>query len=211
MGFIRIGGGKWQEVTAVGAGGGAKWTPAPTDARGAWLGWEFALTGFDSGMGGGPELDLIYHAKGEPIWSSVGASDGGVYVSGATFEQDVAAAGGFHAWLAPVLAEINARIAAKCAQLAPTPPLVLGYAGSAIPATFQAFREWLYNDGTWTGGAVTPQPGPQPAGTIIWGNRWFENGIAYETGARYGPDGMPIARVCRYMKPNVGWVMLPQE
>lgn len=217
MTFERIGGGKWQEVKAAGAGGGAKWTPAPTDARGSWLVWEFALTGFESGMGGGPELDLIYHAKGEPIWSSVGASDGGVYVSGATFEQDVAAAGGFHAWLAPVLAEINARIAAKCAQLDPAPPLVLGYSGSAIPATFAAFREWLHNDGVWTGGATppgpTPQPAPQPAPGAFLGDYWdernFELGFATETGLRFHADGR-IERIERIMVPNVGWQMLPR-
>lgn len=212
--FKRIASGLWQEIFQVPPKDKAKWTPAPTDARGAWLGWEFALTGFDSGMGGGPELDLIYHAKGEPIWSSVGAGDGGVYVSGATFEQDVATAGGFHAWLTPVLAEINARIAAKCAQLDPAPPLVLGYSGGAIPATFASFREWLHNDGVWTGGVTPPGPAPQPAPVAFLGDYWdernFELGFATETGLRFHADGR-IERIERIMIPNVGWQMLPHE
>ena len=64
MGFIRIGGGKWQESKPESK---AKWTPLPTDSRGAWGDYEFAITSFAGGMMGGLEIDLIYHLKGDVV------------------------------------------------------------------------------------------------------------------------------------------------
>lgn len=196
----------------------AKWQPAHNDPRGRWGAYEFSILCLDSGViTGGPEVNVVYREVGVSVWLSCGHGDGNVYTAGigasTGWEGDVGAAGGFASWWTAILTDINARIGQMCRNLGPETPLAFECSGGESPATFSAFREWLYNDGVWTGGAVTPQPGPQPtpAGTIIWGARWFENGLAFESGSRYGDDGLPVARVCRYMRPNVGWVMLPQE
>lgn len=177
------------------------WTPQPTDVRAPWGRYEFCLLTLDSGMLGGPEINVIYRLAGDSAWSSVGPSDGNVYMSEAGFGPDVAAAGGFRAWWAPIMGEINRRLAAKCYEIdAAKTPLATDGSAAADPATWPQMRAWL-SSLAWSGNA--PQPGPQPIPAALfplYGARAFFAGLGFDCGIE--ADGRPA---CRVNIPNVGW------
>lgn len=187
------------------------WQPAPSDARHDFLQYEYCILSLQSGMVGGPEINLVNRIKTDQSWSSVGASDGNVYMSGATYEQDVATAGGFAQWWTPILVEINRRLLLSCAQLSAAPALQLATPPATGPASFADFPAWLKASAVWSGGSVPTDPGTTPGQFLgdYWGKRSFELGFATETGLRFHADGR-IERIERIMKPNVGWEILPR-
>lgn len=182
------------------------WQPSPTDIKSTWRAWEFGLIADPSGMADGPELVLVFHQAGEGSWASVGASDGSVYMSSQSFELDVAAAGGFQNWLAPILTEINARLAAKCAMLDPAPPLQLAASLAGYPpATFADFQKWLRTNATWNGAAApAPTPTPPPA-TGKPGNGWLQFSAGQQDLAiRVFVDADGVQRFALYRKDGPG-------
>lgn len=177
------------------------WQPAPSDARHDFLQYEYCILSLQSGMVGGPEINVVNRLKTDQLWSSVGPSDGNVYMSGATYEQDVAAAGGFAQWWAPILAEINRRLAHSCGQLSSSPPLQLSTPPATGPVSFADFPAWLRASAVWSGGAALPGPTPVPSALFpLYMGRVFAGRHAFEYGVN--ADGTPAVRVNEWGK---GW------
>lgn len=134
------------------------WNPSPGDPRHDWRAFEFCIYTTQMGLTDGPEIDLIYRRLSDPGWSPVGHSDGMIYCMGpVSWDADVAAAGGFPAWWAAQVAEINSRLAVVCALIDPAAPaLQIVSPGTDAPATFTAFQAWLKPHVQWTGTPIPP-------------------------------------------------------
>lgn len=198
MAFERIGNGQWREVPTLPAKPGAKWTPLPTDSRGAWGDYEFAITSFAGGMMGGLEIDLIYRYKTDVVWSSVGAGDGVVFESSEPYE-----ALSFATVWSQTQAEVNIRLAAKCAELRSgvAPIQIIAPIPASAPPTFSAFQSWMHDSVVWSGQVAPPGPTPTPSAVFpLYVNRVFAGKHAFEYGVN--ADGTPAVRVNEWGK---GW------
>jgi len=175
------------------------WNPNPGDPIQPWQTWEFCiLTQAYSEISGGPEIDLIYRQTGDQNWISIGANDGMVYgTSTGTFEGDVARAGSFAAWWAPIEAEINKRLAVTCPLLNPAPVLAFTTVSSYTPLTFAEFQAWMKPSIKWNSAPPVPPVGVYP----LYGGRLFFGKHACELGVN--ADGSPAVRV---NDANKGWL-----
>lgn len=166
------------------------WNPSPGDPRHRWGAFEFCIFTTQSGMTDGPEIDLIWKRATDANWSPVGASDGMVYCMGpVSWGADVEDAGGFSAWWAKVMAEINVRLAVVCSALDPSAPaLSISSTMDLPPLTFASFQAWLDPHVLWSG---TPTP---PIGVFpLYGARAFFGGYGFDFGIE--ADGSPACRV----------------
>lgn len=167
------------------------WNPAPTDPKNTWAGYEFCICTVESGLLGGPEIDLLYRNVGASDWFPVGASDGIVYMDESWNVHD------FPAWYSITEAEINKRLLALCKSIG-LPSLQVSHTLKTVPASFEEFRAWLKPNVIWSGNEQ-PATGVFP----LWIHRVFAGGHAFEVGVNQ--DGSPA---CRVMIQNVGWKVL---
>lgn len=156
--------------------------PGPLDTKGKWKEYEFCINCVDSGMVGGPEINLIY--RNGDAWFPVGVSDGMLYTND---KWDA------NQWPS-ILWNINERLKTKCLELdASALPLSFGVIGEA-PREWHAFKSWLKSAGAWIG---------QPHQRLVFPlyvNRAFAGGHAFDFGIN--EDGSPA---CRVMVPDIGW------
>lgn len=158
------------------------WNPAPSDPRKDWMEYQFALVLLDSGMLGGPEINLVYRLKTDTGWSSVGASDGNIYMDVDFLVAD------FQSWWQSIQAEINKRLKAKCEFLGSAPPLQISSTIGTTPLTWAEFKVWLRDNLIWS---VATQ---QPTGVFpLYINRAFAGGYGFDVGIN--ADGSPACRV----------------
>lgn len=107
------------------------WTLNPSDPVFAYRGYEVALHIFSDDMG--DNVIMCFRAVGTRDWLSMGPADGQAW-GPSDFSAEVKM-GGFNAWLAKLLALINARFAAWIEDN-------FGQAPAGDPATFEEFKLW---------------------------------------------------------------------